>query len=68
MKGGLDRPRGRARMLGERDGNNEPLAEGNNNDDDKYGEEGDIPDKSALSAESIAHSRSGSQRASMPSC
>ncbi len=35
MKGGLDRPHDRARTLGERFGNNEPLAEGDNNDDDK---------------------------------
>jgi hypothetical protein len=33
----------RARMLGERDCNNEPLAEGNDNDDDEYGKDGDIP-------------------------
>jgi hypothetical protein len=28
MEGGWDRPRNRARTLGERDGNDEPLAEG----------------------------------------
>jgi hypothetical protein len=28
MEGGWDRPRDRARTLGERDGNDEPLAEG----------------------------------------
>jgi hypothetical protein len=31
------------RTLGEHDGNNEPLAEGNNNDDEEYGKDGDIP-------------------------
>ncbi len=42
MEGGWDRPRDRARMLGEHDGNNEPLAEGNDNDDNKYDEDGNI--------------------------
>jgi hypothetical protein len=44
MEGGRDRLRDRARMLGERDGNNEPLAEGNKDNDDKYGKDGDISD------------------------
>jgi hypothetical protein len=44
MEGGWDRPRDRAGMLGEHDGNDEPLAEGDNNDDNEYGEDGDIPD------------------------
>ncbi len=44
MEGGWDRPRDRARMLGERDGNNKPLAEGCDNDGNKYGKDGDIPD------------------------
>ena len=43
-EGGWDRPRDYARMLGERDGNGEPLAEGDEDDDDKYGKNGDIPD------------------------
>jgi hypothetical protein len=43
-EGGWDRPRDHARMLGERDGNDEPLAEGDEEDDDKYGKNGDIPD------------------------
>jgi hypothetical protein len=43
MEGGWDGLRGHARMLGERDGNNEPLAEGDGYDDDKYGEDGNIP-------------------------
>ena len=43
-EGGWDRPRDRARTLRERDGNDEPLAEGDNNYDDEYCEDGDIPD------------------------
>ncbi len=43
-EGGWDRPRDRARTLGERDGNNEPLAEGDKDNNVEYGEEGDIPD------------------------
>ena len=43
-EGGWDRPRDRARTLGEHDGNDEPLAEGDDNDDDKYGKDGNIPD------------------------
>ncbi len=44
-EGGWDRPHDRARTLGERDGNDEPLAEGDDDDDDdEYGEDGDIPD------------------------
>ncbi len=42
MEGGWDRPRDRARTLGEPD--DEPLAEGDEDDDDKYGKDGDIPD------------------------
>ena len=43
MEGGWDRPRNHARMLWEHDSNNEPLAEGDNNDNDEYGKDGDIP-------------------------
>ncbi len=32
------------RMLGERDGNNEPLAEDDEDDNIKYSEDGEIPD------------------------
>ncbi len=39
--GGWHRPHDRARMFGERDGNDE----GDEDDDDKYGKDGDIPDK-----------------------
>jgi hypothetical protein len=31
-------------MLGEHDGNDKPLAEGEDNDDNEYREDGDIPD------------------------
>ncbi len=34
-EGGWDRPCDRARTLGERDGNDEPLAEGDEDDDDE---------------------------------
>ncbi len=40
-EGGWDRPHDRARMFGERHGNNE----GDKDDDDKYSEDGDIPDE-----------------------
>ncbi len=39
-EGGWDRPHDRARTLGERDGNDES----NEDDDGKYGKNGDIPD------------------------
>ena len=42
-EGGWDRPHSRARTLGERDGNNKPLAEGDEDDDDKYSEDSNIP-------------------------
>ncbi len=42
-EGGWDRLCNRARTLGERDGNNKPLAEGDEDDDDKYGKDGNIP-------------------------
>jgi hypothetical protein len=32
------------RTLGERNGNDEPLAEGNEDNDNKYGKDGNIPD------------------------
>ncbi len=44
MEGGWDRQRDRARRLWERDGNDKPLAEGNKDNNDKYGKDGDIPD------------------------
>ncbi len=43
-EGGWDRPGNRARTLGERDGNDKPLAEGNDDDNDEYGKDGNIPD------------------------
>ncbi len=36
LEGGWDRPHDRARTLGEHDGSNEPLAEGDKDDNDKY--------------------------------
>ncbi len=66
-EGGWDRPRDRARTLRERDDNDEPLAEGNDDDEDEYDEDGNIPDDSAPPAESIARSRPESQHASVPS-
>ncbi len=41
-EGRWDRPRDRARGLGERDGNDEPLAEGNDDNDNEYSKDGDI--------------------------
>ncbi len=60
-----DRPRDRARTLREHERNDEPLAEGDDNNDvnDEYDEDGDIPNNSAPPAESIARSRPESQRA-----
>ncbi len=43
MEGGQDRPRDHARTLEERAGNNKPLAEGNEDDNDNYSKDGDIP-------------------------
>jgi hypothetical protein len=42
-EGGWDRPCDCASTLRESDGNDEPLAEGNEEDDDEYGKDGDIP-------------------------
>ncbi len=68
MELGWDRPHDRARMLREHDGNDEPLSEGDNDDDDEYNEDGNIPDNSAPPADSIVRSRPASQCASVPSC
>ncbi len=83
-EGGWDRPRDRARTLGEGDGNNEPIAEGDEDDDDEYSEEGDIPDdddkyllastmsasllKRAMTSAAPALACPASQRPSVPSC
>ncbi len=40
-EGGWDRPHDHVRMFGEHDGN----YEGDKDDDDEYGEDGNIPDK-----------------------
>jgi hypothetical protein len=45
MEGGWDRPLDRARTLGERDGNDKPLAKGDDdNNNNKYGNDSNIPD------------------------
>ncbi len=43
MEGGWDRLRDCARILGEHDGNNKPLAEGDEDDVNEYGKDSDIP-------------------------
>ncbi len=45
MEGGWYRPRDRARLLGEHDGNAAPLAEGNKDNNVEYGKDGNIPDE-----------------------
>ncbi len=44
MEGGWDGSHDCARTLGERDGNDEPLAEGDEYNNDEYGKDGNIPD------------------------
>ncbi len=44
MEGGWDRPHNCARSLGEHDGNDKPLAEGDKDNGDGYSKDGDIPD------------------------
>jgi hypothetical protein len=44
MEGGWDRPRNCARMFGERDCKDKPLAEGNDDGDDEYGKDGNFPE------------------------
>jgi hypothetical protein len=67
MEGGWDRPRDCTRRLREHDGNNKPLAEGDDDNDNEYDKDGNIPNDSAPLAESIARLRPGSQRTSVPS-
>ncbi len=58
-EGGWDRPRDHARRLGEHGGNDEPLAECDEDDDNKYGKDGDIPDdddKYAVGVDSVDES------------
>ncbi len=43
-EGGWDRPRDHARTLGEHNGNDRPLAEGGDDEDNKYGKDSNIPD------------------------
>ncbi len=57
MEGGWDRMRNHARTLGERDGNDEPFAEGDKDDDDEYGKDGNIPnndDKYAVGVDGVS--------------
>ncbi len=56
-EGGRDRPRDRARTLGERDGNDEPLAEGDDDDDNEDGKDGNIPNNDNLYALGASYSR-----------
>ncbi len=42
-EGEWNRPGDRVRMLREHDGNGEPLAEGDDNDEDEYNKDGNIP-------------------------
>jgi hypothetical protein len=56
MEGGWERPHDRARTLGEHDGNDKPLAEGNEDDDDEYGKDGNTPnnnDKYAVGIDGV---------------
>ena len=43
MEGGWDRPHNRTRTLGLPDGNDKPLAEGDNDNNKEYGKDGNIP-------------------------
>jgi hypothetical protein len=43
MEGGWDWPHNRARTLREHDGNDKPLAEGKDDDNDEYDKDGNIP-------------------------
>ncbi len=48
-------------------GNDDPLAEGEDHNDNEYDKDGDIPDDSAPPTESIARLHPASQRVSVPS-
>ncbi len=63
-EGGWDRPRDRARTLWERDGNDEPLVEGDGNDDkdNEYDKDGDIPNNDNKYAIGLMVSMSPSTR------
>ncbi len=83
MEGGWDRLCDCGRTLGERDGNNEPLAEDDEDNDNKYGKDGDIPNdddeytigvdgvgkplEEAMTSFAPARACPASQRLSMPS-
>jgi hypothetical protein len=66
MKGGWDRPQDCARTLRERDGKDKPHAEGKDDNNNKYNEDGNIPNNSAAPAESVARLCPESQRTSVP--
>ncbi len=63
MVGGWDRQHNHARKLRECDGNDEPLAEGDDNDGDEYKEDGDIPNDDDQFAIGLTVSTSPSTRA-----
>jgi hypothetical protein len=62
-EGGWDRPRDHARTLKECDGNDKPLAEGNDNNNNKYDEYGDIPNNNEEYAVGLTVLTSPSTRA-----
>ena len=62
-EGGWDRPRDRARTLRERDGSDEPLAEGDDDDGDEYNEDGNIPNDDGEYTVGLTVSTSPSTRA-----
>ncbi len=64
-EGGWDKPHDRARMLREQDGNEEPLAEGNNDDDNKYNKDSNIPNNGEGYAVGLTVSTSPLTRATM---
>jgi hypothetical protein len=61
--GEWDRLRDRARTFWERDDNNKPLAEGDDEDDDEYDEDGNIPNDNDKYAVGLMVSTSPSTRA-----
>ncbi len=58
-EGGWYRPHDHVRTLREHDGNDKPLAEGDNNNGNKYNKDSNIPNDSVPPAESIARLRPG---------
>ncbi len=62
-EGGWDRPHNHARTLREHDGSSKPLAEGDDNDDNEYKEDGNIPNNNDEYAIGLTVSMSPSTRA-----